>query len=245
MDGTLKQQDEDKMSNSQIVKRYTTNKICCLATNTVKTDRKIKYGSADALCCVAKDFRAQTFLKMMQCSSEASSTTWYHIVLELEYSSKTPPEYDFASDLIITSGSVTLKSYDGAQSTTPLSFKGNYGVLANIDAVSQAFAEKIDDWGKSQTTNTFFAFAKYVVVPGDENPNIISIDIYYDSTWGDNDGKPLSGDSINGGASFPFDGQVTTISNVEDNTITSSACFTEAQLCAMKRILDNYCKSCN
>jgi hypothetical protein len=238
MDGTLKQQDEDKMSNSQIVKRYTTNKICCLATNTVKTDRKIKYGSADALCCVAKDFRAQTFLKMMQCSSEVSGTTWYHIVLELEYSSKTPPAYDFISDLIITSGSSFIKSYDDTQSTTPLSFKGNYGVLANINEVTNAFAKKLDDWGKSQTTNTFFAFAKAV-------SNIISVDIYYDSTWGDNDGKPLSGDSIDGGANVPFDNQSTLISNVKDDTITSSACFTEVQLCAMKRVLDNYCKSCN
>jgi hypothetical protein len=228
------------MSNSQIVKRYTTNKICCLATNTIKTDRKIKYGSADALCCVAKDFRAQTFLKMMQCSSEVSGTIWYHQIVELEYSSKTPPAYDFISDLIITSGSAIIKSYDGTQSTTPLGFEGNYGVLANIDAVNAAFAEKIDDWGRSQTTNTFFVFAKYGVVP-----NIISVDIYYDSTWGDNDGKPLSGDSIDGGASVPFDGQVTLISNVEDNTITSSACFTEAQLCAMKRLIDDYCKSCN
>ena len=245
MDGTLKQQDEDKMSNSQTVKRYTTNKICCLATNTVKTDRKIRYGSSDALCCVAKDFRAQTFLKMMQCSSEVSGTTWYHAVLELEYSSRTPPEYDFASDLIITSGSVTLKSYDGAQSTTPLSFKGNYGVLANIDAVSQAFAEKIDNWGKSQTTNTFFAFAKYVAVPGDANPNIVSVDIYHDSTWGDNDEKSLSASNIGGGATVPFDTETEVTSYVQDSTITSSACFTEAQLCAMKRILDNYCKSCN
>ena len=245
MDGTLKQQDEDKMSNSQTVKRYTTNKICCLATNTVKTDRKIRYGSSDALCCVAKDFRAQTFLKMMQCSSEVNGTTWYHGVLELKYSSRTPPEYDFASDLIITSGSVTLTSYDGAQNTTPLSFKGNYGVLANIDAVSQAFAEKIDDWGKSQTTNTFFAFAKYVVVPGDANPNIVSVDIYHDSTWGDNDERSLSASNIGGGAIVPFDSEVEVTSYEEDNTIVSSACFTEAQLCTMKRVVDNYCKSCN
>ena len=233
------------MVNSQIVKRYTTNKICCLATNTVKTDRKIRYGSENALCCVAKDFRAQTFLKMMQCSSEVSGTTWYHGVLELEYSSKTPPEYDFASDLIITSGSISLVSYDGSQSTTPLSFKGNYGVLADIDAVSQAFAKKIDDWGKSQTTNTFFAFAKYVVVPGDANPNIVSVDIYHDSTWGDNDGRPLSASDIGGGATVPFDSETEVTSYEEDNTIVSSACFTEAQLCEMKRVIDDYCKSCN
>jgi len=233
------------MSNSQIVKRYTTNKICCLATNTVKTDRKIKYGSADALCCVAKDFRAQTFLKMMQCSSEVSGTTWYHEVLELEYSSTTPPKYDFASNLVITSGSVILKSYDDTQSTTPLSFKGNYGVLANIDAVSQAFAEKIDNWGKSQTTNTFFAFAKYVVVKGDASPNIVSVDIYHDSTWGDNDERSLSASGIGGRGTVPFDSETEVTSYEEDNTIVSSACFTEAQLCAMKRVLDNYCKSCN
>ena len=227
------------MVNSQIVKRYTTNKICCLATNTLKTDRKIKYGSEDALCCVAKDFRAQTFLKMMQCSSEVSGTTWYHGVLELEYSSKTPPEYDFASDLIITSGSISLVSNDGLQSTTPLSFKGNYGVLANIDAVSQAFAQKIDDWGKSQTTNTFFAFAEFI------GSGTVSVDIYHDSTWGDNDERPLSASNIGGGVTVPFDSNTEVISYVQDSTITSSACFTEAQLCAMKRVIDDYCKSCN
>jgi hypothetical protein len=233
------------MSNSQIVKRYTTNKICCLATNNLKTDRKIKYGSADALCCVAKDFRAQTFLKMMQCSSEVSGTTWYHAALELQYSSSAPPEYDFASNLVITSGSVILKSYDGTQSTTPLSFEGDYGVLADIDKVNDAFAEKIDDWGRSQTTNTFFAFAKSVVVPGGASYNIVSVDIYHDSTWGDNNERPLSAGDIGGGADVPFDSETTVSSYVEDDTITSSACFTEAQLCAMKRILDNYCKSCN
>lgn len=232
------------MVNSQIVKRYTTNKICCLATNTVKTDRKIRYGSADALCCVAKDFRAQTFLKMLQCSSEVSGTTWYHGALKLEYSSKAPAEYDFASPLIIDSGSIVITSNDGTQSTTPLSFKGDYGVLVNIDEVSQAFAQKIDAWGKSQTTTSFFAFANYVVVPGDANPNIVSIDIYHDSTWGDNAGNSLSVSDISGGATVPFDSTTEVESYTQDSTITSSSCFTEAQLCAIKRTLDNYCKTC-
>jgi len=233
------------MANSQIVKRYTTNKICCLATNTVKTDRKIKYGSADALCCVAKDFRAQVFLKMMQCSPEIRNTEWYSGNITIEYTSKTPPEYDFATPLIINSGSITLDSYDGTQSTTPLSFSGDYGVLTNMDAVRAAFAERINSWGTSQTTNTFFAFADVIEVPGDANPNLVSVDIYHDSTWGDNKGRPLSGTNIGVGAGIPFDISEEVTSYEEDNTIVSSACFTEAQLCAMKRVIDDYCKSCN
>jgi len=232
------------MVNSQIVKRYTTNKICCLATNTVKTDRKIRYGSADALCCVAKDFRAQVFLKMMQCSSEVAAN-WYHAQLKLVYSDKDPAQYDYISDLIITSNSATLNSYDGTQSTTPLSFNGDYGVLNNLGLVTKALTEKIDTWGKSQITNTFFAFASYVEGKEVGDPGYILIDIYHDSSWGNNDGQNPSITTLGGGASFPFANNTTLLSYEEDSSITTSGCFTEAQLCAMKRIIDNYCKSCN
>jgi len=233
------------MSNSQIVKRYTTNKICCLATNNLKTDRKIRYGSEDALCCVAKDFKAQTFLKMMQCSSEVSGTTWYHAQLKLVYSDKDPAQYDYVSDLIITSNFATLNSYDGTQSTTPLSFNGNYGILDNLGVVTEALTEKIDTWGKSQITNTFFAFASYVEGEEVGDPGYILFDIYHDSSWGNNDDQNLSITSLGGGASFLFANNTTLLSYKEDSSITLSACFTEAQLCAMKRVIDNYCKSCN
>jgi hypothetical protein len=229
------------MSNSQIVKRYTTNKICCLATNNLKTDRKIKYGNEDALCCVAKDFRAQTFLKMMQCSSEVSGATWYHAQLKLVYSDKDPAQYDYVSDLIITSNSAVVESYDGTQSTTPLSLNGDYGVLNNLDLVTEAFAEKMNTWGTSQPNNTFFAFASYVT--GD--PGYILFDIYHDSSWGNNDDKIPSLTSLTGGSTLPFDNDTTVLSYEKDGTITSSGCFTEAQLCAMKRVVDDYCKSCN
>lgn len=231
------------MANSQIVKKYTTNKICCLATNTVKTDRKIKYGSEDALCCVAKDFRAQTFLKMMQCSSEVSGTNWYHLSLTLQYISKTPAEYDFISDLIINSNEMGgIDSYDGTQTTTDFDISGNYGVLADIDAVNEAFAEKINIWGISQNDTTIFAFAEYIKEGTD--PGYIQVDIYHDETWGNNTTEDLSFSSINI-ASLPFESASTVLSYEADTTITSSACFTEAQLCAMKRVIDNYCKSCN
>ena len=233
------------MANSQIVKRYTTNKICCLATNTVKTDRKIRYGSEDALCCVAKDFRAQTFLKMLQCSPETSNTQWYSANLRLQYTSKSPAEYDFASDLIITSGSTILKSYDGTQQTKPLSFAGNYGILPNINAVNSAFAKKIDEWGRSQPTSTFFAFATTIPPGVVSDFEVIDIDIFHDSTWGNNTNEPLSVDDIAGGANVPFDSSTDLQSYTEDDTITTSACFTEVQLCTMKRVIDNYCKSCN
>lgn len=228
------------MANSQIIKRYTTNKICCLATNTLKTDRKIKYGSADALCCVAKDFRAQVFLKMMQCSPEISATDWYHAQLNLAYESKDPAEYDFISPLVLNVNDAFIISNDGTQTTTAFRYSGDYGVLADINAVASAFADKFNAWGTSQKENSIFAFAK--VNPDD--PSAVLLDIYHDSTWGNNDTKNLSITGLYDDSELPF--AVTTTTNFYNTAeVTSSACFTEVQLCAMKRVIDNYCKSCS
>jgi len=228
------------MANSQIIKRYTTNKICCLATNTVKTDRKIKYGSADALCCVAKDFRAQVFLKMIQCSPEVNNTNWYHAQLKLTYESKDPIEYDFASPLILNVKDAFIQSNDGTQTSTAFRYSGNYGILANINEVASAFANKFNSWGTSQIENSIFAFSQV----DSDDPSSIIVDIYHDSTWGNNSDKNPSITNLNDDSEIPFD--ITLTLNFYNSTdVISSACFTEAQLCAMKRVIDNYCKNCN
>jgi hypothetical protein len=226
------------MSSEKAVKAYTTNRICCLTTSVLRTDRLLKYGNESALCCLTKDFVAQSFLEMLQCSPISSSLTWYKAVLKLQYSEPEPLEYEYDVPLIIVDAGLPFVSFDGNQSTDPISFSGNYGILDDMEAVVEQLAIVMNDFLQDTGSSTLFGNA---VVDSDD-PTCVLVTIYHDSSWGDVDHIPVIPDITS--SDIPLDSTLTTLSYAEDSSVTRAGCLSEQQMCNMKEYLDRYCRSC-
>lgn len=210
------------------IQKYAANKACCIATNVQKTDNKIKYGAEDMICCINKDFIANTFVELLMCNSVPKDSSWYVMTITLVFTDGVPssvPGNIIIPDTIIT-------SYDG-QMTTILPTAGVYTITSMLDFNSQLY--DVYSTIESSDPSVILETLSFNDVTGQMVANL-----YYTSKWGGLDTPPTFS------TTFPASNPLgTTVSySFAEATINTDSCLTSLQLCSIKEWLDNYCQSC-
>lgn len=212
------------------VQRYAANKACCIATNVKKTDNKIKYGTEDLICCINKDFIANTFTELLMCNPISNSETWYRSTITGSFLDTAvtsfPTTVTFASSIpfVSSNGDVT----------------GNFN-LSNSTIV----ATDIDDFNTQMfdLLDTAISTDPSVVLEVVENSATGNRDIviYFTSFWGNTTDTPsllLSDFILSPSLGLSFTIELSTTTRKVDSCLTSS------QLCDIKNWLDDYCQTC-
>lgn len=210
------------------IQKYAANKACCIATNVKKTDNKIKYGSEDMICCINKDFIANTFLELLMCNSVASDATWYKVRITVTYTDSTPTSFPGT----ITIPDVMITSYDG-QLVTTLDTSGSYVCTSILDFNTQLYnrVAAITPTDASIVLDT---------ISLDSLTGEMVVDVYYTSIWGNLTDNIVFSLTSPAGTSLG----VTSSSVTSTATVNTDSCLKSSQLCDIKNWLDDYCQSC-
>lgn len=213
------------------IQRYVANKACCIATNVQKTDNKIKYGAEDMICCINKDFIANTFAELLMCNPVATDATWYKARFVGKYLDTSPTSFP---GTVTFNEEVSVVSTDGSLTTTAIF--PSYPV-----SISSVLALNLEIFERFKTINTNTSEFYIVPISVDTGTGEMILDGYYTSKWGNSTNGPLL--ILNDIFLSPvFDVSFTsTITSVIPST---DSCITFAQQCDIKNWLDEYCQSC-
>lgn len=211
------------------IQRYAANKACCIAANVQKTDNKIKYGAEDMICCINKDFIANTFVELLMCNPVPIDTTWYRLRYSATYNDTTPTSFpgtiNIDQDVLVTSN-------DG-MFTTNL----HYPVESVTASSIEDFSFKMYELAKQVVSGDPEVVVE--VVEYDTDTSKITVDIYYTSKWGTDTSLLI----------LTRDDYSPLITSTQTNTLSTTSkstdnCLTSSQLCDIKNWLDDYCQSC-
>lgn len=219
------------MSNA--VQKYVSNKICCISNNLIKTDNKVKYGSSSANCCINKDFMVNVFIKMLMCNPLASDDTWYKVTYKGLYTDTIPTSFP---GTVVIHQEREITSNDG-QITGTFTFNTTSIQATSILDLNLQLAQIYKNIIISDPS------IRVNIKSVNKSTGEMTIDVLYTSKWGNENSAivtPLDSLFIT-----PNIGSTFTAETPEEITFNSDSCFTSEQLCAMKRVIDNYCKSCN
>lgn len=215
------------------IQRYAANKACCIAANVQKTDNKIKYGAEDMICCINKDFIANTFVELLMCNPVASDATWYKLTTSVKFVDEDPAAYTYGTD--VTVSSFTVSSYNGLRSFTyELNSIYNWADNATMNQeVAEILKTSYNEGGSGEI------LLEYVY---NSDTGVVDYTIYFTSAWGDTLNSP-NFSSVGNLLGSTFDAEVTP-SSITATSVNTDSCLTSSQLCDIKNWLDDYCQSC-
>jgi len=216
------------------IQKYANSKICCIATNVHKSDKKLKYGLEEAACQINKDTIANIFLETLMCNPVASDSLWYTATLSAKWVDKSSPAYTYGNNAtVINNGFIT--SFDNNK---VLTFNVN-GIFnwANNDIANVEISEAIVAAFNVQNADDIFLTYVY-----NATTDLYDFTFVWNESWG-NDTNVPNILSIGGVFNNLFD-TTGTIGTITVTTVKTDNCLTELQLCNLKSWIDNYCKSC-
>ena len=220
--------------SSNKVQKYVNNKICCIATNVHKSDKKLKYGLEEAACQINKDTIANIFLETLMCNPVASGSLWYTVTLSSKWVDKISPAYTYGSNTTINDVN-SIVSLDG-YSTVLFGLSGVFN-WADNDIANVEISEAIVAEFNAQNADDIFLTYVY-----NTTTDLYDFTFVWNESWG-NDTNVPNILSIGGMFNSLFD-TTGTVRAITVTTVKTDNCLTEVQLCDLKSWIDNYCKSC-
>jgi len=216
------------VTTGRFVNNYASTKLCCVATNVIEADKDFKYGAKDAMCCIANNFVATTYLEMLQCNDY---TSWVHI------EEKNMTLTTVAGNVVVTHMRF-VKNDDPTQyvelitpgfsfTATALGTTDMDVIIAEINSYEDPLWDNIIVTAQRDTISNKFRF-------------IIEADL---NVW---DNYQLQISTSVGSLTLVSASPIELVNTyyMTEPVNSKYSCFTDQDLCDLKNWLDNYCDSC-
>mgnify|MGYP003657650374 CR=1 FL=1 len=214
------------VTTGQSVNNYASTKLCCVATNVIEADKDFKYGAKDAMCCIANNFVATTYLEMLQCNDY---TTWAHI----EEKNMT---FTYGVGAITITHMRFVKNDDPTQYVEIVTPGFSYTASAILEVAMDALIAEINSYEDPLWDNI------NITAQRDTNKFrfIIEADINFWDSYHLQIVTSVGSLALASASPAEFANQYYMTEPVN----SKYSCFTDQNLCDLKSWLDNYCDSC-